>query len=81
MECIATCICRVVSRVLSELNPRFSTVIDAFVGTALVVAGGRINTSRDIKMSIYLYNFFDTYDVFQLSIIPVVTSIPFWRLL
>ncbi|XP_011253414.1 aquaporin-11 [Camponotus floridanus] len=38
VECIATCICRVVSRVLADLNPRFSTVIDAFVGTALVVA-------------------------------------------
>ncbi|EZA57569.1 Aquaporin-12A [Ooceraea biroi] len=38
VECIATCLCRVVSRVLGDLNPRFSTVIDAFVGTSLVVA-------------------------------------------
>lgn len=38
VECIATCICRVVSRVLGELNPRFSTIIDAFVGTSMVVA-------------------------------------------
>ncbi|EFN85024.1 Aquaporin-12A [Harpegnathos saltator] len=41
IECVATCICRVVSRVLGDLNPRFSTVIDSFVGTSLVVAGRR----------------------------------------
>lgn len=41
VECVATCMCRVVSRVLGDLNPRFSTVIDAFVGTSLVVAGRR----------------------------------------
>lgn len=39
VECGATCMCRVVSRILGDLNPRFSTVIDAFVGTSLVVAG------------------------------------------
>ncbi|XP_043281314.1 aquaporin-11 [Venturia canescens] len=38
IECIATCICRVVSRGLSELNPRFSSILDSFVGTTLVVA-------------------------------------------
>ncbi|XP_077260929.1 aquaporin [Temnothorax americanus] len=38
VECVATCMCRVVSRVLGDLNPRFSTIIDAFVGTFLVVA-------------------------------------------
>lgn len=48
IECVATCICRVVSRVLSELNPRFSTAIDAFAGTTLVVlafnySGGYFN--------------------------------------
>ncbi|XP_012267381.1 aquaporin-11 [Athalia rosae] len=38
VECVATCICRVVSRALGELNPRFSTVLDSFIGTSLVVA-------------------------------------------
>lgn len=38
IEGVATCICRVVSRILSDLNPRFSTIIDSFVGTSLVVA-------------------------------------------
>ncbi|XP_015114997.1 aquaporin-11 [Diachasma alloeum] len=48
IECIATCICRVVSRGLGELNPRFSNIIDSFVGTTLVVvafnySGGYFN--------------------------------------
>lgn len=64
MECIATCMCRVVSRVLSDLNPRFSMVIDAFVGTALVVAGWRINISDDIKMSQFVFTIFFTYTVY-----------------
>ncbi|XP_046436575.1 aquaporin-11 [Neodiprion fabricii] len=38
VECVATCIYRVVSRGLGELNPRFSTIIDSFIGTSLVVA-------------------------------------------
>ncbi|CAG5089763.1 Similar to AQP11: Aquaporin-11 (Milnesium tardigradum) [Cotesia congregata] len=38
VECIATCICRVVSRGLSELDSKLGTVIDAFIGTTLVVA-------------------------------------------
>ncbi|XP_015595611.1 aquaporin-11 isoform X2 [Cephus cinctus] len=38
IECIATCMCRVASRVLGDLNPRFATAIDSFVGTSLVVA-------------------------------------------
>lgn len=38
IECIATCICRVVSRGLGEINPKFSTAIDSFIATSLVVA-------------------------------------------
>ncbi|CAH0720495.1 unnamed protein product, partial [Brenthis ino] len=38
VEGIATCICRIASRGLSDLNPRFSTAIDSFIGTSLVVA-------------------------------------------
>lgn len=38
IEGVATCICRVMSRGLGDLNPRFSTIIDSFVATSLVVA-------------------------------------------
>ncbi|XP_012286585.1 aquaporin-11 [Orussus abietinus] len=38
IEGIATCMCRVASRCISELSPRFGTALDAFVGTSLVVA-------------------------------------------
>ncbi|XP_057321928.1 aquaporin-11 [Microplitis mediator] len=38
IECIATCMCRVVSRGLGELNSKLGSIIDAFVGTTLVVA-------------------------------------------
>jgi len=38
IEGIATCICRLTSKSLGDLNPRFSTAIDAFIGTSLVVA-------------------------------------------
>ncbi|XP_047521566.1 aquaporin-11 isoform X1 [Pieris napi] len=39
VEGIATCLCRLASRALGDLNPRFATAIDAFIGTSLVVAG------------------------------------------
>lgn len=38
VECVATCICRVVSRALCELNSKFGTVLDSFIATSLVVA-------------------------------------------
>ncbi|CAK1550393.1 unnamed protein product [Leptosia nina] len=38
VEGIATCLCRLASRALGDINPRFATGIDAFVGTSLVVA-------------------------------------------
>nr|CAD7429427.1 unnamed protein product [Timema monikensis] len=38
VEGIATCLCRVASKALSDLEPRFGTAIDSFIGTALVVA-------------------------------------------
>ncbi|CAD1479147.1 unnamed protein product [Heterotrigona itama] len=37
-ECVATCIYRVVSRGLSEINSKISVVLDSFVGTTLVIA-------------------------------------------
>nr|AWT57818.1 Aquaporin AQP12L2 [Chilo suppressalis] len=39
VEGVATCLCRLASKALGDLNPRFSTAIDAFIGTSLVVAG------------------------------------------
>lgn len=38
IEGIATCLCRVFSKALGDLQPSFSTAIDAFIGTSLVVA-------------------------------------------
>lgn len=38
IEGVATCICRLISRTLSESNARFGTVLDAFFGTMMVVA-------------------------------------------
>lgn len=39
IEMIATLLCRLASRALSELGPRHASIIDSFVGTSLVVAG------------------------------------------
>ncbi|KAJ9585317.1 hypothetical protein L9F63_002902 [Diploptera punctata] len=38
IEGLATCLCRIASNTLSELRPRFSTAIDSFIATSLVVA-------------------------------------------
>ncbi|XP_031839545.2 aquaporin [Nomia melanderi] len=38
IECVATCIYRVVSHGLNEINPKFSVLIDSFIGTSLVIA-------------------------------------------
>lgn len=39
IEGIATLLCRLASKTLSEKNPKFTTVLDSFIGTSLVVAG------------------------------------------
>ncbi|KAL5288351.1 AQP12B family protein [Megaselia abdita] len=39
IEGIATMLCRLASKSLSEIGPRFGNVIDSFIGTSLVVAG------------------------------------------
>lgn len=39
VEGVATCLCRLASKALGDLNPRYATAIDSFVGTSLVVAG------------------------------------------
>ncbi|GFG31220.1 hypothetical protein Cfor_07632 [Coptotermes formosanus] len=38
IEGSATCLCRIASKTLSEFKPRFSTAIDSFISTSLVVA-------------------------------------------
>ncbi|KAM3959645.1 aquaporin isoform 2-T2 [Aphomia sociella] len=38
VEGVATCLCRLASKSLGDLNPRFATAIDSFIGTSLVVA-------------------------------------------
>lgn len=48
IEGLATLLCRVASKSIAELNPRFGTIIDSFVGTTLVVlafnySGGYFN--------------------------------------
>lgn len=39
IEGIATCMCRIASRAISDTGMRHATVIDSFVATSLVVAG------------------------------------------
>ncbi|VEN44858.1 unnamed protein product [Callosobruchus maculatus] len=48
IEAVATCLCRLVSRTLSETEARLSNVFDAFFGTTMVVlafnfSGGYFN--------------------------------------
>lgn len=43
IECISTCICRIMSRAIAETDARFGTVIDAFFGTLMVVAGKAVH--------------------------------------
>lgn len=39
VEGVATLLCRLASKTLSEKNPKFTSALDSFVGTSLVVAG------------------------------------------
>jgi aquaporin rerated protein, invertebrate len=39
VEGIATLLCRLASKALSEKSPKFTTLLDSFIGTSLVVAG------------------------------------------
>ncbi|KAJ8946352.1 hypothetical protein NQ314_008909 [Rhamnusium bicolor] len=38
IEAVATCLCRLTSRVLSESDSKFGNILDAFFGTMMVVA-------------------------------------------
>ena len=42
IEGSATFLCRIVSRMISEVEPRFGGALDALIGTSLVVAGNRL---------------------------------------
>lgn len=42
IEGIATLLCRIASKSIAELNPRFGTIIDSFIGTSLVVLGNNL---------------------------------------
>lgn len=39
IEGLATLLCRLASKTLSEKGPKFCSIIDSFIGTSLVVAG------------------------------------------
>jgi aquaporin rerated protein, invertebrate len=39
IEGIATLLCRLASKTLSEKSPKHATILDSFIGTSLVVAG------------------------------------------
>lgn len=39
IEAVSTCMCRIMSRMLAETDSRFGTILDAFFGTLMVVAG------------------------------------------
>lgn len=48
IECIGTFLCRIASKSIAEINPRFGTMVDSFIGTTLVVlafnySGGYFN--------------------------------------
>lgn len=56
IECVATCIYRVVSRGLSEINSRINVIVDSFIGTTLVIAG-LINYLYNVTQN-YIYLFY-----------------------
>lgn len=39
IECVLTCACRLVSRALGEIEPKFASAIDSFFATSMVVLG------------------------------------------
>lgn len=43
IEGVATLLCRLASRAIGELGPKFSTIYESFIGTSLVVAGGNLD--------------------------------------
>lgn len=47
IEGIATLLCRLASKTLSEKGPKYANIVDSFIGTSLVVAG---NENFKLKM-------------------------------
>lgn len=39
IEGIATCLCRLASRAIAEVGPKYAAALDSFIGTSLVLAG------------------------------------------
>lgn len=39
IEGIATCLCRLASRAIAEVGPKYAAAMDSFIGTSLVLAG------------------------------------------
>ncbi|CAG4987461.1 unnamed protein product [Parnassius apollo] len=62
VEGVATCVCRLASRSLGDLNPRFATAIDSFIGTSLVVAGVLA------RHAVYVYRYQDNSANSDLSV-------------
>ena len=60
IECLATLLCRLASKSISELAPKHATIIDSFIGTSLVVAGNfavrNVVNMKNIKSKIF-YSF------------------------
>jgi hypothetical protein len=52
VEAVATFLCRLASKFLSESEPEYATAIDSFIGTSLVVAGMYNSYHRDIVLNI-----------------------------
>lgn len=57
IEGVATFLCRIMSKIIAEFEPRFGGVLDAFIGTSLVVAGNR-NCSILYRPVVVLTNIF-----------------------
>jgi hypothetical protein len=76
IEGVATFLCRIMSKIIAEIEPRFGGVLDAFIGTSLVVAGNRdLVYSSDLNKTASLQIFMN-YS--QLATILVDTSTQCW---
>ncbi|XP_077287846.1 aquaporin isoform X1 [Arctopsyche grandis] len=62
VEGIATCICRLSSKSLGDLSPKFATAIDSFIGTSLVVAGVLFRNTE------YIFTYLDRSTSSDLSV-------------
>jgi aquaporin rerated protein, invertebrate len=49
VEGIATLLCRLASKTLSEKSPKYTTILDSFIGTSLVVAGKQTSSLIQLR--------------------------------